>query len=178
MEDPANFLKAYTKEQGVPRPTFDGPAQSGLISTASGRSESKRFKETLKLAERRVHNFLKYADKIRAPLHLSDLEQGYNRGLAKEQIIGLQDSPTRAFSAQYYDLDDQPLFFYLGQRWRDGNAKVSVSRHGLILLIFPQGTSMIALDKQYLQSTATDLEEGIRNGKATVCDGFEVSVPI
>ncbi|RDB26549.1 hypothetical protein Hypma_005597 [Hypsizygus marmoreus] len=164
---PAQELPKLTPEQRVPKPTFDGRPHSGLADT--GRSEEVRFQETLEQAQRRVQNFVRYADKIRVPLRLRDLVRDMDvKGMkAKLEKVCLEElgdeAPSRAFSAKYYDLDDKPLFFYLGVRWKDGKQC---------------GSKVLELVDQYKSSTEKDLDLGVRNNRELVYDGFHGDILI
>lgn len=114
----------------MPRPLFGkGGPQSALIYL-KGRSKQKLLKETLRVTERRIRNFLEYADKFRVDFTLQNLVDGLAKtNVAKMERICDQElgpnQPSRCFSAKYYTKDDEPLFFYLGERWQDGKACVS-----------------------------------------------------
>ncbi|RDB26794.1 hypothetical protein Hypma_005253 [Hypsizygus marmoreus] len=62
------FSKKLTPEQCVPKPMFDRRPQSELADI--GQSEEVCFQQTLVQAQRRVQNFVTYADKIHIPLQL------------------------------------------------------------------------------------------------------------
>lgn len=97
------------------------------------RSVEKRLAETIRSAERRANNFVKYADKFRVSLTLDNLRAAQtDDGIAAklDQLCTEQlgdDQPSRVFSAKYYTKDDEPLFFYLGERWADGGLPVCAS---------------------------------------------------
>lgn len=124
-EEEAKPTPRINKDEYVPRPDFgeDGP-QSALIYVKR-RSQEKLFKETLRITERRVHNFLKYADKFRVDFTVQELVDDLQNTKSSEidqmceELLG-PNQPSRCFSAQFYSKDNEPLFFYLAERWADG----------------------------------------------------------
>lgn len=105
---------------------------SGLTSSKTIRNVETLLRKTIRSAEWRVKQFLQYADKFQVSLTLEGLrvaqtEEGISMKL--DQVCAEQlgpDQPSRVFSAKYYTKDDEPLFFYLGQRWTDRQPCVRV----------------------------------------------------
>jgi hypothetical protein len=74
---------------------------------------------------------MKYADRYRLPFTLEELKAKNNEGNSALQngldfnckILERENYPSRPFSAQYYDKEDKPLFFYFGVRWYDDQVR-------------------------------------------------------
>jgi hypothetical protein len=147
----------------VPPPPFETAPQTALAST--GRSIVSREDTTLIQAQKRVEKFQIYAQKIRVPFKLADLDAALTQTDIKAELEKICDqelgegAPIRPFSAQYLDLDDQPLFFYLGVRWNHT----------------PKPDKVIPLVEQYLGATTDDLARGLAQNLTLVYDGFQVS---
>lgn len=95
-----------------------------------GRKEKKqsaasRLKKALKEAQGRVEKFLKYSDKYRLPFTHEEFCAQKKKSANKTRFervcseLSSPNKPSRPFSAQYFDRDGKPLFFYFGVRWKD-----------------------------------------------------------
>ncbi|RDB26790.1 hypothetical protein Hypma_005254 [Hypsizygus marmoreus] len=62
------------------------------------------------------------------------------------------EAPSHTFSAKYYDLNDKPLFFYLG------------------------GSKVFELGDQHKSSTEKDLDLGVLNNCEVVYDSFHGNI--
>jgi hypothetical protein len=121
-----------TNDQFVPRPNLDGVA-SDVIDSTSNRTRSLR--ERVRQLERqtllRVKAFKMYADRFRVPTTLANLHSDRLSNEVKEMLdkycidVLEPQKSSRVFSAQYVDNNDELLFCYMGERWRDASTKVS-----------------------------------------------------
>lgn len=93
-----------------------------------GHGEERRLLETIEATECRVRSFVKYAEKIQIDKTLQEVLDSRGNVADMERLceedLG-RKSPSRTFSAKYYSKDGYPLFFYLGDRWKDGIPCVS-----------------------------------------------------
>ncbi|KAK2459407.1 hypothetical protein APHAL10511_008572 [Amanita phalloides] len=161
-------LQPYTPAQDIPKPESYATPKSTLInSTNSKRSTANRINMTLERARRRIYQCLKYADRYRLPFSHNQL-QALNKPNFKAKYENVctrllnSDHPSRPFSAQYFDIDGKPLFFYFGHRWTDDKEK---------------DKPMVDLGNnyqvQYQNRTLADLKEGLEANREVTCDGIE-----
>lgn len=85
-------------------------------------SPEKRLKAFLDMARMRAEAFRDRAPVFQVPVRLNDLiaeKGGSTKTRLKEVCEGslASGTPVQTFSAKFVDLDGQPLFFYLGDRW-------------------------------------------------------------
>ncbi|KAF8664187.1 hypothetical protein AX14_006766 [Amanita brunnescens Koide BX004] len=127
----------YLPEQAVPKPSSSSVTPKGALANCFWRDRSvmARKEATRKVAEHRLSDFLKYADKYQLPFTLAQLQALNNEKNPKlrKKYEGIcyelnnVAHPSRPFSAIYYDLDGIPVFAYFGVRWEDDT--VSINQH-------------------------------------------------
>ena len=129
-DPPANKegkLMKYLKRQAVPSPDPSAmtPKQALASCSAIKRSVKKRVEATEKTADHRLTGFLQYSDKYILPFTHAQLKaRKDDPGLEKElqdacDLLESTNTPSRPFSAQYFDQDMKLLFNYFGVRWAD-----------------------------------------------------------
>ncbi|KIL56340.1 hypothetical protein M378DRAFT_17157 [Amanita muscaria Koide BX008] len=164
------YAQPYTRDQAVPAPQPLHNARATLVgSSKKSRSPESRMEETRRQAEHRVDNFLKYADRYRLPFTHEDLKAKNNERKPSlkgkyEKVCTSLDKPevaSRPFSAQYYDQDGKPLFFYLGNRWLDDKESEKP--------IIDLGDDY---DKQYVNRRYEDMKTGQEQGRKLAFDGI------
>jgi hypothetical protein len=171
-----------TRAQWVPKPSFDGAPTDALHTGNRVRSKEARLKKTIQAARIRVRNFQKYAQKFTVPVRIADLEDQKEDTQTKQRLeeickkqLGL-NAPARPFSAQYFDLNGQAIFYYMGERWTT-NRKVSLNSSFLLFLDLTTANQIHELadvQDQYKDATEANLKDGKQKGWKTVCDGIKV----
>jgi hypothetical protein len=121
-----------THDQYVPHPNLDGVAPEAIGSMSRRpRSFPKRLRDLEEQAFRRARAFKTYADRFQVPTTLAQLyserlSDSVKNELDKYCIDVLEpQKSSRIFSAQYFDTNNELLFCYMGERWRDVSTKVS-----------------------------------------------------
>jgi hypothetical protein len=113
--------KPLTDAQRVPPPALDAGTASSALGNSS-RSRDKRYEKRISQALAKIDGFLKYSDKFTVNTTLEKLSEGARTESKKEAMrhackeLSETQSEGRVYSAQYYDKNGVPLFFYFGHR--------------------------------------------------------------
>jgi hypothetical protein len=122
-----------------------------------------------------VEKFLKFADKITIPFTLDELHSTKKNKKIKKDIetwckeLEKRSHASRPFSAQYFDKNGVPTFYYLGQRIEDEPPMEYTLR-----INRPWGNFNQQLENWELRH----LGEAKRQGKKIISDGLDVSSSI
>ncbi|KAF8058964.1 hypothetical protein FPV67DRAFT_1451185 [Lyophyllum atratum] len=151
-------LPALLTSDNVPVPDI-ARFTSDTISTGKRvRSEQARINRTINAARLKAKHFMTYADKFKVPdLSIDDLSDKVPSGPLQEicdDFLG-PSHPAQVFSAQYFDKNDKPLFFYLARRRRR-----------------EKETKVKDWSKQYKHRSEAHLQKLLKKGEKITHDGL------
>ena len=136
------------------------------------RSIQARLNHALRMHALRVKQFIKFADKITLPFSLEELrlsckDTHYLGDLCKK--LEKNNVAARSVSAQYFDKNSAPLFYYFGERVKDEAPK----EYALQKDKFWENYHL------QLENRGDDyLREAKQQGKVIIKDGVAVSLSI
>ncbi len=168
------FSQLYIDEQKVPDVKSFTSSLPKTIGTAGlARSIDARFQHMLRMPPLRVQQFVQFADKIVVPFSIEELramskgEDTQNLLLDWCETLEKRRRDSRPFSAQFFDKNGIPIFFYMGERIKDDPPREIVLQkdafwQNYYLQLEGRGTEDLRLAK--------------KEGKEIVCDGLAVSL--
>lgn len=113
--------RRQNRETAIPKPIPEAIPQTMISSNINCRSQQKREEKEWESALKRAQQFKEFAQVIRLPYSLSDYDKPMSQDEKKamedccEGKLGENQSP-QCFSAQFVDLDGQPILCYFGRR--------------------------------------------------------------